>query len=218
MPRRRVSGPQLTGAGQPCAGLQPIRSQVPPGRSGAWEVDRFTERAPRPDVAEVRPEWAISPPGTYTRLRRGDEVFMTDLVDEWWTQRPAIEEACRRGGRVLLTGLGLGLVAEAMLLTPNSAVEHVTVVEADADVIALVAPYLAGRHGDAVTVEHADAFAWEPPPEARYGVGWHDIWPNPAESRCLPESRRLIDHYAPFCDWQGSWALQWRADTAAARS
>lgn len=152
----------------------------------------------------------------YTRLRCGDEVYMTDLVDELWTQRPALEEAARRGGHVLLTGLGLGLVAEAMLASPVGAVERVTVVEASTDVVALAGPHLAERHGEAIEVVCADAFTWVPPPGSRFTVGWHDIWPNPADPACEPESRRLFSHHAPWCDWQGSWALQWQADDAAA--
>ncbi len=188
---------------------------MPEGRSGDWIVDRFEERVPNPGVAEARPHWAISPPGTYTRLRHRERTYMTDLADESWTQRPAIEEACRRGGRVLLTGLGLGVVAEAMLAAAGSGVERVTIVEAWADVMALVAPYLAERHGDAIEVIHASAFEWDPPPGARFTVGWHDIW---ADSGLASEDEehQLLERYAPFCDWQGTWPACWRAEAAAA--
>ena len=41
--------------------------------------------------------------------------FMTDLYEEWWTQKNAIDEACRRGGHLLVTGLGLGMIVEAIV-------------------------------------------------------------------------------------------------------
>ena len=193
------------------------RSSVPEGRAGDWVVDRFEIFAANGERPETRPQWAISPPGIYTRLRFGDIVFMTDQRDEWWTQRPAIDQACARGGQILLTGLGLGLVAETMLETADSKVERVVVVEASADVIALVAPYLLQRYDGRIAVEHADAFDWTPPAGDRFTVGWHDIWDNPADPSCPAEEATLLERYAPYCDWQGTWSEQWRADEAAAR-
>jgi len=165
----------------------------------------------------VRPAWAISPPGVYTRLRRGDCVFMTDQHDEWWTQRIAIEEACRRGSRVLLTGLGLGLVVQSMFDTPGTRVEHIVVVESSQDVISLVKPHIVAAYGDRIVVHHADAFEWSPPPGGRFTVVWHDIWDNPQDPQCRREEARLLARYAPYGDWQGTWPATWRAAERMAR-
>lgn len=96
-----------------------FHSQAPIGISGAWTVEKIVmpDRDGTPPV-DPRPECFHFRPGTYTCLRHGSTQYMTDLYEEWWTQRRAIEEARRRGGDVLLTGLGLGLIAEAILRDP----------------------------------------------------------------------------------------------------
>ncbi len=134
---------------------------------------------------------------------------MTDLYDEWWTQHRAIDEALSRGGEVLVTGLGLGLVIESILGPARSTVHRITVIEQSRDVIGLVAPYLHARYPGRVDVIEADAFAWCPPPGLHFTVGWHDIWPDPYAARCQPEMRALEARYAAICHWQGSWPREY---------
>jgi spermidine synthase len=130
---------------------------------------------------------------------------MTDLYDEWWTQREAIDEAANRGGQILITGLGLGLVAEAVLRQPLSRVTQITIVEASPDVIALVGPYLQTKYPGRIKIVHADAFAWTPEHGEHYTVGWHDIWPDPHHPANISEMQLLKDRYHQWCDWQGCW-------------
>lgn len=188
-----------------------FRSEVPAGQSGCWVVEKVVipERDydfaadPRPDCFKLRP-------GVYTCLRQGATQFMTDLYDEWWTQRSAITQALARGGDVLITGLGLALVAEAILREPHSAVSRVTILEHSADVIRLVGPYLEGRHPGRVEIIEADAFTWKPPEGRRFTVGWHDIWPDPHPVQVTREIEQLREHYQPCCDWQGFWPEAYR--------
>lgn len=182
-----------------------VRSDVPAGTSGAWVIEKIAipdresdfTTDPRPDCFKFRP-------GNYTCLRRGSTQFMTDLYDEWWTQRAGIAEAIARGGEILITGLGLGLVAEA-ILRGGSGVTHITIVEKSADVINLVSPFLRARYGEKIEVIHGDAFAWEPPQGCRFNVGWHDIWPDPYAPENSEQMGRLEMHYGAWCDWQGFW-------------
>ncbi|MBS0206165.1 MAG: hypothetical protein JSS49_24995 [Planctomycetes bacterium] len=132
---------------------------------------------------------------------------MTDSLDEWWTQKEAIDQARQRGGRVLITGLGMGLIVEEILGEPRSSIELVTVVEQSADVIQLVAAHLMARYPDRLEIEQGDAFAWTPPAGVRYSVVWHDIWPNPRDPACSGERERLHARFAPCCDWQGAWTV-----------
>ncbi len=136
---------------------------------------------------------------------------MTDFYDEWWTQREAILQAQARGGRVLVTGLGLGLVAVSMLEAAGSHVQQVVAIERSADVIALVAPGLIAAYGGRLKVVCANAFEWLPSAGERYSIGWHDIWPNPHEPGVLAEAERLEQRFAPWCDWQGNWVREYRA-------
>jgi spermidine synthase len=130
---------------------------------------------------------------------------MTDFYDEWWTQRDGIGEALDRGGDVLITGLGLGLIAEAMLRPVQSRVQRITIVEYSSDVIQLVAPHLHSHYPGKIEIIQADAFTWEPHREQRFTVGWHDIWPDPHTPANAEDMKRLEEHYRPWCDWQGFW-------------
>lgn len=183
-----------------------FHSEVPAGRSGAWVVEKIVIPAREYDpAADPRPDCFKFRPGTYTCLSRGATQFMTDLYDEWWTQRSAVAEARARGGEVLITGLGLGLVAEAMLRPAGGGVSRVTIVELSPDVIRLVGPYLLSRYPGRVEIVEADAFTWEPPRGRRFTVGWHDIWPDPYSPENAGEMERLDEHHRPWCDWQGFW-------------
>ena len=102
-----------------------FRSDVPAGRSGAWAVEKVSIPAREYDpAADPRPDCFKFRPGVYTCLRRDATQFMTDLYDEWWTQQAGVAEALARGGEVLITGLGLGLVAEAMLRPVGGRIEQ----------------------------------------------------------------------------------------------
>lgn len=189
-----------------------VKSDLPTGRSGEWRVERFEVRGEPgvgPETHRV-PDCARRRPGSYTRLKRGDTVFMTDLYDEWYTQRVAAEEACRRGGRVLVTGLGLGLIVESMLRASGSPVERITVLELAPEVIELVGPHLLGRYGDRLEIVRCDAFTWAPPEGAHFSVVWHDVWPNPHAPETVPEMERLEERYRTICDWHGCWPREYR--------
>jgi len=197
-----------------CRTYEPVeywKSDVPPGRSGDWIVDHF--ELPRLDPESVPAErtskvadFARHRPGRYTRLRHAASGtdFMSDLHEEWYSQRTPIREGLKRGGDILISGLGLGLIVECLLRPADSPVRKVTVVEKSRDVIDLVAGHLLGRYGRRLQIINVDAFAWNAPQGTRFTVGWHDIWPNPY---LVPgeEIDRLHERYSAACDWQGSW-------------
>lgn len=162
-------------------------------------------------LLDTRPDAFRFRPGEYTELRQGGITFMTDLYDEWWTQRRAIERARSVGGRVLITGLGLGMVVEAILSTPASAqVLSVTVLEQSADVIHLVAGHLHGQFGDRIEIIHADAFSWQPSVELRFDTVWHDIWPDPDADHVDADIAMLRQHHQTWSEWQGFWPSDYR--------
>jgi hypothetical protein len=186
-----------------------IKSSLPPGHSGGWSIEKFSVESPQQH--DDRPACFQSRAGTYTRLKKGNEVYMTDLYDEWWTQRVAIEQAQARAGDVLVTGLGLGLVVASILESPACRDKRVVVIEYSADVIGLVAPALKSRYDGQIEIINADAFEWLPPPGRRFSVAWHDIWPNPHEPGVLAQAEWLERRYAPYCAWQGNWIRDYRA-------
>ncbi len=189
-----------------------IKSDLPEGQSGDWVLERFfvPEITPEQQQADCRPDWAKSPPGVYTRLRQFHEDFMTDLFDEWSTQKIAMEQALERGGSVLTTGLGLGMLVESILRTPGCSVEKITVIEQSPDVIRLVAPHLQAKYGERLEIINADAFCWQIPSNHKFSVVWHDIWPNPAAPQVAAEMTQLHQHYQKHCEWQGCWAREFQ--------
>jgi hypothetical protein len=117
----------------------------------------------------------------------------------------------------LVEALGAAPAAQALVeggASPREAVqavEHateprvtdVTVVEFDADVIALVGPTY--DDDPRLTIVHADAFTYEPPPGRRYAMVWHDIWDRISASN-LASMALLMRKFEPIADWQGCWA------------
>ena len=172
---------------------------VPEGRMGPWSVERFEVSAREAALFSINRQGRCIKAGTYTRLSHEERgVVMSDTPAE---KRDHVGFVVNAKGHVLINGLGLGMCLAAALRKPE--VERVTVVELDADVIALV-----GRHyaADArVEIVHCDAFAYQPPKGVRYGAVWHDIWDD-ITSDNLPEMTRLHRKYGRRADWQGSWA------------
>lgn len=197
------------------------RSELPEASKGDWSIQRFTiseAEAARENLhyMEAGSMRRMVKPGTYTRLVRytptGDVVVMSDTDAEIRDHQHFVWKA---EGNVLVTGLGLGLVVNALLLKP--AVEHVTVVEISDDVIYLVAPYLWQAHGhERLYIDQGDAFHWLPPwKNEKFDYAWHDIWTdiNPDN---LPQIRWLKQHYANRMKEPGrqkAWVedeLRWR--------
>ena len=151
------------------------------------------------------------PPGKYTGLiheRRG--IVMSDTPDEMNDHFEPFYKAKTRGGRVLINGLGLGMVLKGILSLPN--VEHVDVVEIDEDVIALCSPPFVKMAGDRLTIHHDDAFTKQWPKGTRWSVAWHDVWDVlnvdnlSNEDDAFPGTyAKLNRRYGRRVDWQGAW-------------
>ena len=156
---------------------------IPEGRLGPWEVSRRD--------------------GPLTLFHEG-EVWMSVSPDEIEDHRELVEVA---QGRVLLMGLGLGMAAWAVAAKrdPLAVVQHITVVELEPDVIELVGRPLHEAIGPRLELVQADALAWDPGPETRFDVIWHDIWqyPDPAN---YPQMLALEERWATRCWWQDAWS------------
>ena len=179
---------------------------VPVGVSGRAKVERFT--VPESSLENLR--IAMSgrlpcPPGEWTRIMEGGTLWMSDTPAEVVDHRGAMREIARRGGRVAINGLGIGVVLQAAL--KSLAVDEVDVVERSADVIALVGPHYAAMaedEGKRLTIHEADALTMRWPRGTHFSAVWHDIWPN-ITSDNLPTMGTLHRKYARITDWQDSW-------------
>lgn len=187
---------------------------IPIGESGEWRIEKFKveeEDVKRQEMrASFHPgEWGrIVPVGEYTRLMHGDVLVMSDTPAEIMDHLDVIREA---KGRVLLNGLGLGVVLDAILHKPE--VQHITVIEISKDVRRLVGQHY--LHQNALHLKTnkelqiivADAMTWRPKSGERFDVVWHDIWNNICADN-LPEMIKLHRAYGRRCNWQGSWGRE----------
>lgn len=180
--------------------LEQYKVSVPEGKSGDWEVSKFTVEDH--DIRGI--SYALHgrpvPPGSYTRLmkKRAFDPMMSDTPAEIRDHLEFIYEA---HGNCLINGLGLGVVLKAILCKLE--VTHIDVVEIEQDVINLVWPTY--KDGDKVTLYHADAFTIQWPKDTYWDCAWHDIWPSICTDN-LPEIARLKHKYAHKVKWQRAWA------------
>ena len=160
------------------ASLFSHRVDVPEGVSGKVKIERFEVTPEDAMLSKMRAMFSHGdcgrpvPAGTYTRLSRDNELWMSDTPSEMLDH---LEFVHRAKGRVLVHGLGIGAVIDPVLRKPE--VEHLTIIEIDPDVISLVAPHYLTRWGDRLEIIEGDAFTWSIPKGARWDVVWHDVWP-----------------------------------------
>jgi hypothetical protein len=149
-------------------------------------------------------------PGTYTMLHEegpyGGQVWMSDTDAERSDHFEAYFQIRKeRTKRVLLNGLGLGMVLKAALSFDH--VEHVDVVEKDERVIRLVGPHY--EKDPRITIIHADAYEqmarW--PKGTRWDVGWSDIWGD-VSTDDLADMTRLNRSYGRRCTWHRCWGQE----------
>ncbi len=84
-------------------------------------------------------------------LKIGRKTWMVDDVPHWWAME---EHATFYEGRVLVAGLGLGLIVHALATNPR--VTHIRVIERELDVIRMIAPHLPRHPG--LEIKHGDFF------------------------------------------------------------
>lgn len=183
-------------------------STVPCGQRGDWTLEEFSvseSEAALHNISTLQPGRAHGRirPGRYKRLfHRSRGVVMSNTPMEILTNREAYSQA---KGAVLINGLGMGMLLEAVLTKPE--VESVRVVEIDADVIALVGPHFA--HDPRVHIIHADAFSYRPEKGARFDFVWHDIWDDICAEN-LEAMKSLVRKYRkPISSKQGVWSRAW---------
>lgn len=183
--------------------MMSIKVTVPDGKLGDWAVSTF--EASEKDAKWHNARALLAPgartiePGKYKSLTRNGYLVMSNTQAEIRDHLSFIWKA-KRGGNIMINGLGLGVALSAIL--ESDKVTSVTVIEKSADVITLVGPSFA--HDKRVKIIHADAFEWKPPKGVRYSAVWHDIWDDICADN-LPEMTRLHRKYGRRTDWQGSW-------------
>ena len=182
-----------------------IPELILPGKQGEAELVHFTVDEAASLMTSFRavqhPD-AYVPPGQYAQLRVNGTIMMSDTRMERHTNA---EFTYKANGRVLVAGLGLGLILFAIADKPN--VERIVVVEKSQDVIDLIGPTLRAKFDDRLEIICADIFDWKPEKGTRFDTIYFDIWPRACTDN-LEEMNRLHRRFRTYlCSdgWMDSW-------------
>lgn len=193
------------------------RAQVGvPSREGPWLITAVDST--EGTVSETVHRWIADAeglpwePGVYTTLTHDERgLVMSDLPGEIAGALPFLDHtAGLAGGRILIAGLGLGIIPAWLL--EHTAAGRIDVIEIDEDLIRLTtgAARACAEPGESwaddprLRIHRADAHAWQPGPGRRYAAGWLDIW-DLVTPRNLPSMDQLEVRYGPHCDAIWSW-------------
>lgn len=177
---------------------------LPECEEDGLRIERFTVE--RDSIANWRLGARSTRPGTYTGLMLNGRLWMSDTDAE---KRDHMEAAHQmvgwRAKRVLINGLGLGMVLKAALSLDH--IERVDVVENDERVLRLVGAYYA--RDSRVRLHHADAYEqmsrW--PVGTCWDVAWSDIWPDLCTDN-LESMAKLRRSYGRRTKWHDCWGRE----------
>lgn len=198
-----------------------------PGESEHYVLEHFTVSKADADFHNLRALWqargraSTIKPGDYCRLKEkahwGD-VVMSDTPYERITNVSAVNRA---HGRMLIGGLGLGMILIPIAAKAN--VVQIDVIEKSPEVIGLVYPQLCRwweSHGSPATplrvnVIEADMFEYKPAPGVLYDSIYFDIWPNVCSDN-YHDMKRLHRSWGRRLNRKGNslaWMDSWERDT-----
>lgn len=170
-----------------------------PSKIGCAEITHYT--ITKLDVLRELMHGGPCEESTVAILRVNGRTVMSDTRHERLTNW---EIRARAKGRVLVAGLGMGMIIHA--LAKNAEVSSITVVEKESDVIALISPSLPKT--EKLNVVCADIFKWAPAIGEKFDTIYFDIWADASNGAAAPDRRKLSarfrKHKAPE-GWMGSW-------------
>lgn len=185
-----------------------IPVKVPDGSSGPWEVYTFKVSRDGEIAGMLRALIGSTggryvPEGTYKGLKRNGLIIMSNTPNEIRDSYPFFRAA---KGRVLINGLGLGVVLDVILKKVNAdgtpAVNEVFIVEKSQDVLNLVKKSYKDPR-----IKYVQADAYEFKAVGHFDAVWHDIWDDISDEN-IEGMKKLHRKYGVKSDWQGSWCRE----------
>lgn len=178
---------------------------------GAWSL--FRQTMPMHMLADALGRESFATLTQYVKPKNVDYSNIHRVKDDGTVLDVVMEDSPRElkkhipiwlygKGHVLKTGLGLGCVVRGLLT--KSDVEHISVIEIDADIIRVIGDEF--KNNPRVSIYHANAltFDYSTLPEIDYA--WHDIW-CPENDGLQVLHGELIKSCFPFSKKQGAWAF-----------
>lgn len=177
---------------------------LPECEENGLKIEKFEVK--RDSISNFRLGARSTRPGTYTALKLNGRLWMSDTDAEKRDHMIALHMMVSwKAKRVIINGLGLGMVLKAALTLDH--IEHVDVVEIDDRVINLVGSHYA--QDPRVHLHHADAYEqtsrW--PTGTRWDVGWSDIWPDLTTDN-LESMAKLRRSYGRRTNWHDCWGRE----------
>lgn len=184
---------------------------IPECQSGTYIIKRKTLSREDVMLCNLRlirdgQKHRVIPPNTYTMLygNKGEQLIMSDTPAEA-REHHAFYEAAE--GNVLISGLGLGFVLQAII--NKNCVNNITVVEKSSGIIKMVGQHyidMALSQNKKLEIINDDIFKWST--KSMYDVIWHDIWPD----ICLDNKKSmkvLKNKFKKLCKWQSCWSEEY---------
>jgi len=186
-------------------------SDVPEGQSGDWKIRRFVVNDKHDRVMQLSDMFHTGryvPAGTYTGLYRktnswgGDQAYrvvMSDTPDEIWDM---IDPIIHAEGKVLIVGLGLGVVLNAAAMHED--VTHIDIVEKSGDVLKLVQEHYEGKFPGKLNFIQIDIHDFRPQKGTHWDYIWFDIWDDICTDN-LAEMAKLARRFGRLATRKGYW-------------
>ncbi len=190
----------------------PMAPLITPGSKGVAVLDTFEVDKATSDVSKLRAVLSQGreqpvPEGTSGRLVVNGELMMTDTPME---QRSNYSFVTKAKGDVLIAGLGIGMVLQAILQKPD--VGTVLVIEKYQDVIDLVSPMFQKEIEEGrLHIFCEDILDWHADEDWTWDTIYFDIWPTICADN-LPEMNRLHNQFTFHLNPEG-WIDSWERTT-----
>lgn len=182
-------------------------TRVKPNKKfGNWRIEEFTVTENEAKFFNMRMHFQgkldeCIQAGQYLRLEQLSTgyVVMSNTPMECNTNQVAYDYA---RGSVLVAGLGMGMILEAMLSKPE--VTHIRVIEIDKDII----DYVGGFFKDDPRVEiiQGDILNYYPTKDEFYNYVWIDIWDD-INNQNEPQIAELNERFKDHCNEMNLWSM-----------
>jgi len=144
-------------------------------------------------------------PGDYVQLNINGQLMMSDTSMEKRSNSHFVHEA---RGRVLIAGLGIGMVLLPIL--KKDEVESVIIIEKYQDVIDLVK-----IESPKLKILCDDIFQWKPEKGSKFDTIYFDIWPD-IKTTNLEEMSKLHQRFGRY-KAPDAWMESWMRETLIAK-
>lgn len=179
--------------------MRKVELNLPTGVSGDWRLTKFTITPEGEKLHNLRElinrRTRFIEAGEYYGLYCNGKLIMSNTPAEVNDHYKFIQKA---KGKVLIGGLGLGMVLKCLLEKKD--VTKVVVVEQSTDVIKLVAP----SYTNDLRVEIVNANIFEYKPDEAFDCAWFDILDDISGDE-YPEMKKLHRRFGRYVGWSDSW-------------